>query len=269
MDVKNVVFVYFSPTGALKRAITAFAEGMGLPSEAVDLTLPEARNGFRRTFGRDELLIAGMPVYGGKLPLYLDDFFAGLNGDGASAIATVIYGNRDYDDALVELKMRLEDRGFVVQAAAAYIGQHSFSPRVATGRPDQNDLAAIAGFGGQAVASIAADAFGTLNFKGTYPFTAVGYDPAKTGPYPTRPPVLTGEECDGCGLCATTCPWGAIDKNDWKTIDNTRCFRCFHCVKICPNQAKTVTDEKWLAFLPTFEARLNATRKEPELFLPE
>jgi ferredoxin len=268
MEIKKAVAVHFSPTGTMARAITAFSAGMGLPTEAVDLTLPEKRKGCSLTFGKDELLVVGMPVYGGKLPLHLEDFFAGLHGDGTPAIATVIYGNRDYGDALVELAMRLKERNFVVKAAAAFIGQHSFSSKIATGRPDADDLAVIATFGRQAAAAIAGGTPGKLHFKGTYPFTSEGFDPAEPGSNPTRPPVLTSDDCNGCGLCADTCPWGAIDKNDFKKIDNTTCFRCFHCVKVCPTHAKNVADEKWLAFLPTFEARLNATRKEPELFLP-
>ncbi len=269
MEIKKVIAVYFSPTGTTKKAVTAFANGMGLPVEAVDLTLPKARKAFNRTFAKNELLVAGLPVYGGKLPMYLDEFFTRMKGDGTPAVATVAYGNREYDDALIELKMRLEERGFAVKAAAAFIGQHNFSPKIATGRPDANDLAVIAGFGKKAIDSIAGGASGKLNFKGNYPFTAGGFDPAKPGPNPTRPPVVTSDECDGCGLCADTCPWGSISKNDFKTINAATCFRCFHCVKVCPVHAKKVTDEKFLAFLPTFEARLNAVRKEPELFLPQ
>lgn len=268
MDIKKVVTVYFSPTGTTKQAVSAFATGMGLPVEEIDLTLPQKRKGFSRSFTKDELLVAALPVYAGKLPMYLDDFFDGLNGDGTLAVAAVSYGNREYDDAIIELKMRLENRDFIVKAAVAFIGQHNFSPKIGTGRPDMGDIATIIDFGKRTVQSIVSGASGTLSFKGTYPFTARGYDPAIPGPNPIRPLVLTSDECNGCGLCADTCPWGSIDKNDFKTINNAKCFRCFHCIKICLVQAKKVTDEKWLAFLPTFEARLNAKRKEPELFLP-
>jgi ferredoxin len=269
MEIKRVVAIFFSPTGTTRQAVTAFATGTGLPGEAIDLTLPKARKAFNRSFSKDELLVVGLPVYGGKLPMYLDDFFSGLKGNGAPAVATVMYGNREYDDALVELKVRLEERGFIVKAAAAFIGQHTFSSKIATGRPDASDLAVIAGFGKRAAASIAADTPGRLNFKGTYPFTAGGYDPARPGPNPTRPPIVTDDTCNCCGLCADTCPWGAIDKTDCKTINNATCSRCFRCIRICPSKSKLVTDEKFLAFLPIFEARLNAARKEPELFLPE
>lgn len=268
MEIRKAVAIYFSPTGTTQRAITAFTMGTGLPFEIIDLTIPKVRKAFNRSFGKDELVIAGLPVYGGKLPMYLDDFFSGLKGDGTPAVATVVYGNREYDDALVELKIRLEERGFIVKAAAAFIGQHTFSSKIATGRPSADDLAVISGLGKQAAASIAAGASGKLNFKGTFPFTAGGYDPVKPGPNPTRPPIVTDENCNVCGLCADTCPWGAIDKIDCKTINNATCSRCFRCIKICPAGAKKVTDEKFLGFLPSFEARLNANRKEPELFLP-
>ncbi len=269
MNIKKVTAIYFSPTGTTQKAITAFAAGTGLPFETIDLTIPKVRRAFNRSFGKDELVIAGFPVYGGKLPMYLDDFFSGLKGDGTSAVATVTYGNREYDDALVELKMRLEERGFIVKAAATFIGEHTFSHNVATGRPNADDLAVIAGFGKQAAASIVENTTGTLNFKGTYPFKAAGYDPLKPGPYPTRPAIVTDENCNMCGLCSDTCPWGAIDKNNCKTINNATCSRCFRCIKICPAGAKKVTDEKFLAFVPQLEARLNAQRKEPELFLPQ
>ena len=268
MKIRKVVAIYFSPTGTTQQAITAFVAGTGLPLEAIDLTTPKARKAFSRSFGKDELVVAGLPVYGGKLPIHLEDFFSGLKGDGTPAVATVTYGNREYDDALIELKMRLEERGFIVKAAAAFVGEHTFSRRIATGRPNANDLAIIAEFGKQAAASIAGNAAGKLNFKGTYPFAASGYDPLKPGPNPTRPAIVTDDSCNQCGLCAETCPWGAIDKKDFKTTNNAYCLRCFRCIKICPAVAKKVTDEKFLEFLPFFEARLNAKRKEPELFLP-
>lgn len=268
MDIKKVVTVYFSPTGNTKKAVSAFSAGMGLPVEEIDLTLPQKRQGFERSFAKDELLVAALPVYAGKLPMNLEDFFEGLKGDNTPAVAAVSYGNREYDDALIELKMKLEERGFTVKAATAFIGQHSFSSKIATGRPDSGDIATITDFGRRTVQSIANGTSGSLSFKGTYPFTAAGYNPSLQGSSPARPPILTGDECNRCGLCADTCPWGSIDHRDFKTINNDKCFRCFHCVKICPVHAKNVTDEKWLAFLTTFEARLNANKKEPELFLP-
>ena len=267
MVITRVSAIYFSPTGTTEKAVTAFVTGMGIPFEKIDLTKPKARQAFKRSFGRDELVVAGLPVYGGRLPWYLDDFFSGLEGDATPSVASVMYGNREYDDALIELKLRLEERGFIVKAGAAFIGEHTFSSKIATGRPNANDLAVIADLGKKALTSIMSDIPGTPVLKGNYPFVAKGYDPSATSPTRTR--IVTTESCTLCGLCAEDCPWGAINKDDCKTIDYTRCSRCFRCIKICPVGAKQVTDETFLNFLPQFVARLNANRREPELFLPQ
>ena len=55
----------------------------------------------------------------------------------------VVYGNRDYEDALLELSDRAKDWGLTPVAAGAFIGEHSYSRPslpVAEGRPDEDDL---------------------------------------------------------------------------------------------------------------------------------
>jgi ferredoxin len=268
MKIKKVFALFFSPTGTTKKAVMAFAEGTGAPVEKIDLTLPATRKTFSRSFDSDDLVVAGFPVYGGRLPKDLDDFFSGLKGNGASAAALVMYGNREYDDALIELKLRLEERGFVVKAGAAFIGEHTFSKNIAPGRPDKNDLAVAAGYGKQVMDSILHDLPGTLALKGNYPFKMQGYDPRNPGSSPAHTlTITTTEDCTNCGLCAEKCPWGVIDMENPGSINYAGCMRCLRCVKICPNSAKKVLEEKFLAFLPQFEMRLNARRKEPELFL--
>jgi ferredoxin len=244
------------------------AAGTGVATEDVDLTTPKSRQAFRRSFNKDELAIVGLPVYAGRLPFNIEDFFSGMIGNGALAVALVLYGNREYNDALMELKLRLEERGFSVKAGGAFIGEHTFSKNIATGRPDENDLAVAAAFGKKVVASIAAASPGTLTLKGSYPFTWKGYDPASPSAHPTHFKIVTGESCTKCGLCAENCPWSAINFDDPKIINSAKCSRCLRCVKNCPSTAKYIADEKFLSFLPDFEKRLNAKRCEPELFLP-
>jgi ferredoxin len=261
MDIKKVVLIYFSPTGTTQKAITAFSAGMTLPVEKLDLTTPKARNSCNCYFGKTELVVAGLPVYGGRIPKNIDTFFSSLKGNGTPAVAVVTYGNREYDDALLELKLRLEECGFNVKAAATFIGEHSLSRNIAAGRPDANDLTIAASFGRQVVASIINNTSGKLIIKGSYPFVAKGSDPSYR-------PVTTGD-CVKCGLCAENCPWGAISMDDYTTIDSAKCFRCFRCIRSCPSGAKQVTDERYITWLPGFEMKLNATRREPELFLPQ
>ena len=271
MKLKKVYAVFFSPTGTTEKAVTAVAEGTGLPFEKIDLTSLKTRHAFKHSFTKSDLVVVGLPVYGGRLPYNLENFFTGLNGKDTPAVALVMYGNREYNDALIELKLRLEERGFHVAAGAAFIGEHTFSKNIATGRPDENDLAVAADFGQKAAGFIAGDKQGVLTVKGKYPFEWKGFDPAETRPEPGRPPhpsVSTNERCTQCGLCVSECPWGAIGPEKYAT-DSTKCLRCFRCIKYCPVSAREVTDKKFLEFLPEFERRLNAVRKEPELFLPQ
>ena len=62
------------------------------------------------------------------------------------AIVAVIYGNRDYDDALLELADIAVEDGFEVVAAGAFIAQHCIFPKVANGRPDASDMAVATDF---------------------------------------------------------------------------------------------------------------------------
>jgi ferredoxin len=267
MEIKKVYALYFSPTGTTQKATIAFAEGTGAPVEKIDLTLPKIRKAFRHSFAKDELVVAGLPVYAGRLPRELEDFFCGLEGNGAAAAALVMYGNREYDDALIELEIRLKECSFEVKAGAAFIGEHTFSKNIAAGRPDAADLAKASRFGSQTAASISDEVPGTLELKGHFPYVMPGYDPARPGPHPTFFAITTTGLCVNCGLCADNCPWGAIDMNDPGNINAAKCMRCLRCLKNCPVSAKEIKDEKFLAFLPQFEARLNSRRAEPELYL--
>ena len=266
--IDKVLAIYLSPTGTTRKATRAIAEGMNIPVEDCDLTLPGDRRSFSHSFNNNEVAIVGLPVYAGRIPRNIDDFFSGLEGNGAPSVAVVVYGNRDYNDALIELKMMLEERGFSVKAGAAFIGEHTFSNNIATGRPDEDDLAIAAGFGRNALALMNEGITGVPELKGDYPFTWKGYDPANPGGHPTFFNIATNENCTDCYICVENCPWEAIDADDPRNIDSEKCMRCLRCLKNCPQEAKYIADDNFPAFLSEFEARLNAKRCEPELFLP-
>lgn len=83
------------------------------------------------------LLIA--PVYAGRIPEMAAKLFSQIDGHGMKAIVAVVYGNRDYDDALLELADIAIADGFEVIGAGAFIAQHCIFPKVANGRPDSSD----------------------------------------------------------------------------------------------------------------------------------
>ncbi|MBS6142521.1 MAG: 4Fe-4S ferredoxin, partial [Bilophila sp.] len=68
MEIKQVHIAYFSPTGTTKRTLRAVAEGFGCSElSETDWADPKSRAALLKT-GPHELVIAGMPVYYGRIP---------------------------------------------------------------------------------------------------------------------------------------------------------------------------------------------------------
>jgi ferredoxin len=269
LKIEKVYSIYFSPTGTTEKVVNAIAAGTGLSYESINLTTFKERRTFRHSFGENDLVIAGMPVYGGRIPINLDDFFSGLNGNRTPAVALVVYGNREYEDALIELKIKLEERGFKVIAGAAFIGEHTFSKNIAGGRPDTSDLKVAGEFGGKVIREIDKTMKGKLTVKGNYPYTARGFHPVKMGPVAAAAVVTATGDCTLCGVCAEECPWGVITVRDTVTIDYPKCLRCLRCVRVCPVGALKITDPRFYAAVAMFEERMKGRHQEPEMFLPQ
>ena len=151
MRVKTIRALYFSATGTTEITVrtiaAAAAQILDCPWGAVSFTLPGEREN-AHSFAAGELVIVGTPVYAGRVPNVLLPFLTEkLSAEGALAVPVVLYGNRNYDDALMELRNILQSGGFACVAGAAFVGEHSFSTVLAAGRPDAEDRALMEGFG--------------------------------------------------------------------------------------------------------------------------
>lgn len=174
----KVSAIYFSPTKTTKKIVKTIANGLDENFQEYNLTLPQNRELFKElTFGSEDLIVVGVPVYKGRIPSFIADHFSNFKGDNTKAIFTVTYGNRDYDDALLELKELFEQKGFIGIAAGAFIGEHSYSTKVATDRPDANDLIIASQF----ASKIKAQLNNTIDFT-TQPLTVKGNHPYKESP---------------------------------------------------------------------------------------
>ena len=168
-----------------------------------------------------------------------------------------VYGNRHYDDALLEAADLLGERGFKVIAAGAFIGEHSMAPRVGAGRPDADDLAVAAQFGHDVAALIEQGATETPAIKGNRPY--------RDGMPDTGARPATTDACTKCGICVKLCPMGIIDADDPAKVADG-CLQCNACVKGCPQGAKRFEGEQAAAIVAMLEGNC-MERKEPELFL--
>lgn len=259
---KQLSVIYFSATDVTAKVVNGIAEGICDNYKEYNITLPTKRQE-KIVFGTNELVIIGVPVYAGRVPLFLMDFLSKLKGNDTSAIFITVYGNRDYDDALLELKDTLEKNGFIGVAAGAFIGEHSYTSRVGTGRPDTKDLKIAKKFGIEIRNKIEdyADISKSpkLKIKGNFPYK----DRKPTSPMAPD----TDDACINCGVCAKNCPMGAININNYKDIDLTKCVHCCSCIKRCPVNAKSINNETINKITQVLIDNYSAVRHEPEYFI--
>ena len=202
--------------------------------------------------GDTVLLIS--PVYAGRIPAMAADLFHQIDGHGMKAIVAVVYGNRDYDDALLELADIASEDGFEVIAAGAFIAQHCIFPKVANGRPDKSDIQVAVDFIKRAKESGALD---LTTIKGKRPYK-------KPGAVPLYPQTVK-EECRSCGVCAKECPTKAIDPFTLIT-DKDKCITCCRCITVCNSHARKFKGIMYATVGKIFCAQ-NSRRRKPELFL--
>ena len=255
-----VYAVYFSPTRssrAIVRTIAgAMAAHLGTPVAERDLTLPSGRESSLE-LGEEDALVLGFPVYGGRLPLPLVRWLPLLTANGTPAVLAAVYGNRAYEDALLEGSDLLRESGFRPLAAGAFIAEHSYTARVGAGRPDQEDLALADRFGTACADKLLAGDRSAPALPGNRP-----YKPRK----PVSPLApLTGTACTRCGACAAVCPMGVIHPDDPAQTDSG-CLGCMACVKTCPLGCKSFDSPRIREVTAMLETNC-LQPKVPETFL--
>jgi ferredoxin len=263
--------IVFSPTGTTRKIIESITQGLAPKSwSELDLTYSDSdQESARNQMEETEMAIIGMPVHAGRIPaLAAERLRSSVKGRSRGAVLVVVYGNRAYDDALLELHNMAVELGFVPVAAAAFVGEHSFSSPdlpVAEGRPDSMDLEKALNFGKSVKEKMLdvqnfADKPQQLSVPGNFPYRD-GVQPAPISP------ETEADKCVLCGDCVRSCPSGAIRLvNDSVVTDKMQCLRCCACIRVCPTGARVMTHPKILELGRTLHEKF-AERREPELYL--
>ncbi|MCD7864885.1 MAG: 4Fe-4S binding protein [Clostridiales bacterium] len=265
MKIKRIVTVYFSPTGGTKKISSILANDLGqflnLSIEEIDFTLPPARTK-KHHFSAEDLLIISSPVYAGRLPnKIMPDYKQCFSGEDTLAVPMVVYGNRNYGDALTELCLIMRDCGFHLIGAAAMVSRHAFSQTLAKDRPDERDMAEINTFAKNLARSIKngsyqthAQQFAEERFLKNLPSVGAYYTPLREDGTPAKflkaKPQTNFAVCNHCGICVNVCPMGSI------TADievNGVCIKCQACVRKCPQQTKFFDDAQFLSHVRMLE----------------
>lgn len=247
--------IVFSPTGGTEKVCQYLCEGLGGETVFTDLCLRADRLQVP-SIEADDVAVIAMPVFAGRVPAVTVERLRGIDSCGARCVVVAVYGNRAYDDALLEMCDVAAGMGFRVVAAVGAVAEHSIARVYGTGRPDAADRDELAGFG-RCVREKLEGAVGpdTLCVPGNRP-----YRPLQKGPAPQA-----DGRCTGCGACSALCPVGAIPSDNPGGVSEELCISCMRCVSVCPNKARSIGPVE--AMVTERLKPLCTVRKRNELFV--
>ena len=247
----NTVEIIFSPTGGTEKAAHMISGQWSESTVKIDLSDPSAAYS-QYVINKDDQVLIAMPSFGGRAPAVAIERRKKITGNGANCTIVCIYGNRAYEDTLVEMEDAAKQCGFNVVAAVSAVAQHSIIPQYAANRPDASDEKQLAEFANR----IAGKTEPVSSVPGNRPYKKAG-----GGGLVPKP----SSNCVKCGVCADTCPVQAIDHKTF-IADSKKCISCMRCMKRCSYDARKVNGA--LVSVATMAIRkVCSVRKENELFL--
>lgn len=250
MKIYNIVF---SPTGGTQKVADIVAKELNQNIEKIDLS----DINLSEHFLNGDLAIIAMPSFGGRAPKIAIERLKKIKGNGIKTIVIAVYGNRAYEDTLIEMYDEAENNGFNVIGAISAVAEHSIVRKFAKNRPNIDDEFQLKSFAKKINEKLNNSKDTKPNIPGNRPykvFNGINLIPK------------TSKKCNKCKLCAKKCPVGAININNVSEINADKCISCMRCVSICPQKAKKIS--KLITTLAGFAIKKACSiKKENELFL--
>lgn len=258
MKIETIHLVYFSATYTTRKIVKEIARTIGGNTIEHDITCgkKEAQTNLE---GENAVAVFGVPVYAGRVPSLAAEALKTFSGNAMPCVLVCVYGNRDYDDALIELSDIVSGQGFKPVAAGAFIARHCIFPKVATLRPDADDMQKVDDFARKCAALLTEDtaSLPRLEVPGHRPYK-------KPGAVPLHPSGKK-ELCDNCLTCVKLCPVEAISADNPCKTDTGKCISCGRCTVVCPHHARAFGGILYKLAGVKF-VKDNAARREPEMF---
>lgn len=247
--------IYFSPTKGTERIVDILTKDVKIDCK-IDLSQRDSKE---HQFTNDDICYIAVPSYGGRVPSIAIDRLRKMKADHTKAILVVAYGNRAYEDTLLELKNEVVSIGFHPIVAIAANAEHSIMRQFGHGRPDTQDEQDLTQFASSVHTLLSQHTCTMVEVPGNEPYreyNGIGMKPK------------ANKQCTLCGLCAKLCPVGAILIEHPNDIDENTCISCMRCISVCPNQARGL-NPLILKAASIKMKKVFAQRKTNELFLSE
>ena len=251
----KIYALYFSPTGGTKRVLEFLVSAWDCEKEYIDLS-DKNKSLLNLSFSCNDICVVAVPTFSGRVPQFIIPKLHKMQGKGIKAMLVTTYGNRAFDDSLLELKDTMESRGFICNCAVAAVTKHSVLPKYGEGRPDYADVEELKQFSIKCK-DIMEKSSRVVTVPGNRPYR-------KYISIPINP--RASKQCTNCGLCYRRCPVGAISSDNYRMCDTSKCISCLQCVSVCPKRARRVN----LIVLKIAEwkmQKLCSERKENKLYI--
>lgn len=218
--------IIFSPTGGTKKVANAITSNWA-DTETIDIS--ENNKDYKISLEEDSLALIAMPSFGGLAPQLALDRLSKINANGCKCAIVAVYGNRAYDDTLIQMMDYSEKAGFQVIAAISAVAEHSIIRKFASERPNSIDCNQLADFGNK-IMEKATNSSDSITVPGNRPYKKAG----------SAMVPKASSACTKCGACAKVCPAGAINPSNPHNVDKSKCIGCMRCAFVCPSKARSI-----------------------------
>ncbi len=223
LTITKVIGVFFSTTGNAEQIVLEsgeyIAHNLGVPFESENFTKHDEQRDVL-TFSEGDLVIFGTPIYAGRISNKILSLVKNMfQGNGAFALPMVVFGDRRFDNSLVDLASELKKNNFNILAAGACACAYDFS-EMNLDRPNTDDRKHREAFCATVVDKTFAATMplDDLEIKGntgvTGSYLSVADSGEQAAPIFKAQPVSLEKKADSSGVGASLFPMGSIKKAD-------------------------------------------------------